>query len=235
MTLLSVSPLAAQPPDLLKRIVEREAQIEKERSHYLYRQSMQVEEMEPMGKRAGDYREVREVIFSPTGERSEKFVGRPVSRLVKLILTEDDFRDLREIQPMVLTPELRPRYETKFRGEETIDGRPCWLLELKPRQIFQGERYFQGTLWALQSDFSVVRMEGQAVPPVYRDGKESLFPHFTTERALVDGKWWFPASTFADDVLPFRNGPLRIRVKVQFENYKRFGAESKITFEPPKP
>ena len=231
ISLVLVSPLGAQPPDLLKKIAAREAETEAERAHYLYRQTMQVEELETNGKRNGEYREVREVIFSPSGERTEQFTGTPVNRLFRLQLTEDDFRDLREIQPLMLTPELVPRYETKFRGEETVEGRDCWVLEVKPRQIFQGERYFQGMVWALQADSSVVRMEGQAVPPVYKDGKESLFPHFITVRKQVDGRWWFPFSTAADDVMPFRTGPLRLRMKVQYENYKKFSTDSKITFE----
>ena len=180
---------------------------------------------------ANEYREVREVIFSPAEGRTEQVTGKPVNRLFRLALTEDDFRDLREIQPLLLTPELAPRYETKFRGEETVDGQECWVLQVKPRQVFRGERYFEGVLWATQSDYSVVRMEGQAVPPVYKDGKESLFPHFMTLRKPVDGKWWFPFMTVADDVMQFRAGALRLRMKVQYENYKRFSTDSKITFE----
>jgi hypothetical protein len=228
MLLFTVSPAGAQPDDLFQRIVEREARTAEARGQYLYRQSMRIEDP------GGEYREVREVIFSPGGERTERLVGKPVERLKRLILTEDDFRDLRDIQPLVLTPETRPRYEVKLRGEEPVDGRLCWALDLKPRQIFQGERYFQGVIWVLQADYSVARMEGQAVPPVYRGGTESLFPHFTTTRTMVDGQWWFPALTVADDTLPFRNGPLRIKVRIEYEGYRRFGAQSTITFDPPR-
>jgi hypothetical protein len=46
---------------------------------------------------------------------------------------------------------------------------------------------------------------------------------------------WFPQATFADDTLPFRSGPLRLRMKVTFSNYQRFGADTNIRFEAPQP
>jgi hypothetical protein len=40
----------------------------------------------------------------------------------------------------------------------------------------------------------------------------------------------FPVSTSADDTLYFRTGPQRIRMTIRFENYKKFGAETTVTF-----
>jgi hypothetical protein len=230
--LLLVSPLAGEPPaDLARRVAAREAENEKARSNYAYRQTVEIQEMQPRG---GKYREVREVIFSPSGERTERAVGKPQEGLQRLKLTPEDFEDIRNIQPVLLTTETLARYEVKFRGDEIVDGADCWVLEVRPRQIFQGQRYFEGTLWALKSTSDVVRLNGQAVPPIYSKGSENLFPRFTTLRTLIDGKFWFPARTWADDTLPFRSGPLRIRFDIRYEQYQRFGAESTITFEPPK-
>jgi hypothetical protein len=232
MTLSLVCAIAAPPPDdLARRVAAREAESEKERSQYAYRQTVSFIEIQPRG---GLFKEVREVIFLPGGERSERTVGRPADSLARLKLTPEDHADLRDIQPLLLTPEMLPRYEIRYRGEETLDGVVCWALEVKPRQVFQGQRYFEGMLWAAQEDFGVARMEGQAVPPLYKKGTENLFPRFTTFRERIDGKHWFPVLTFADDTLPFKGGGQRIRLEVRYEQYKRFGAESKITFEPPK-
>jgi len=76
----------------------------------------------------------------------------------------------------------------------------------------------------------VVRSEGQAVPQIETTHEQNLFPHFTTIRRQVDGAWWFPVETYADDTLFFRDWPQRIRVEIRYMNYKRFGAESTITF-----
>lgn len=218
----------AQPPDLARRIAEREAENEAARAQYTYRQTVEMDEVQPRG---GHYREVREVVFSPSAERSERAVGTPINTLQRLLLTQEDFDDIRNIQPVLLTPEALSRYHVRFRGDETIDGLDCWVLEIRPRQVFQGLRYFEGVLWALKSTYDVVRLEGQAVPPIYSKGQENLFPRFITFRGQVEGKFWFPFRTFADDILPFRNGPLRIRFQIRYEQYKRFGAESTITYK----
>lgn len=216
---------------MAKRVAEREAATEAERSRYLYRQKMRVAEMDARGI----YEETREVIFLAGGRREERLAGRPVQTLKRLILTEEDFSDLRNIQPLLLTPETLPAYQFRQRGDDVVDGIACWVLEMKPRQVFQGTRYFEGLLFVEKESFAVVRSEGRAVPPVYKDGRENLFPRFVTLRRKVDGRFWFPAFTWADDTLPFKSGPLRMRLEIRYEDYRRFEADSTITFEEPKP
>lgn len=222
--------LAVEPPaDLAKRVAENERENEAARLNYAYRQSVVIDEAEPRG---GRFREVREVIFSPAGERTEKVVGRQFNDLKRLLLTPEDFEDIRNIQPLMLTPEMLPRYQVRFRGEETVDGVDCWVLEMTPRQVFAGFRMFDGMVWVGKIDLMVVRINGQAVPPVRTSRSENLFPRFTTVRAKVDGKHWFPVLTHADDVLPFKSGALRMRLEIRYTDYKRFSAESTIRFEP---
>lgn len=198
---------------------------------YLYQQKVLIEEIGSRGMKAGEFRETREVIFSPSGERTEKVVGKTSSTLARLALTEEDFRDLREIQPLLLTKERLWLYSTAYRGEETVQGTPCWVLEVKPRQILDGQRLFQGLLWIAQSDFSVVQSEGQAVPEILGTKKENLFPRFRTIRHRIADGFWFPVLTVADDTLPFRNGPLRLRMRVEYLNYQRFGSDTVIRFD----
>jgi hypothetical protein len=57
-----------------------------------------------------------------------------------------------------------------------------------------------------------------------------LTPHFTTIRREIDGKWLFPVETYSDDTLFFRDFPQRLRTIVRYMNYKKFEAESTITF-----
>jgi hypothetical protein len=178
------------------------------------------------GAARGQYKEVRDVIFSVEGQRAEETVGKPDNSLRSLKLTNEDFADIRDIQPLVLTEDRLWSYETRFRGEEDIDGVDCWVLAVSPRQILQGQRLFEGLVWIDKKDHNIVRMEGQAVPQILTTKSENLFPRFTTIRKPVDGKHWFPVYTYADDSLPFRSGPQRIRLRIAYTNYKRFGAES---------
>ena len=176
----------------------------------------------------GQYRETRDVIFSPQHDRTEQMVGSPSNGLKNLILTEEDFHDIRNIQPLVLTEDRLWNYETKFRGDETMDDVDCWVLQVRPRQILQGQRFFDGMIWVDKKEYNIVRMEGQAVPQIRTTKSENLFPRFTTIRKPLDGKHWFPVYTYADDTLQFRTGPQRIRLRIAYSNYKRFGAESTL-------
>jgi hypothetical protein len=212
-------------------VAARESETEAARNQYTYRQSVVIEELSAHGARLGEYREVRDIIFSPEHERTERMAGRPLLNLKRLVLTPEDFRDIREIQPLVLTTELLHLYETKFRGEEKMDGVDCWVLEVRPRQILSGQRLFEGLLWVARNDYSIVRTEGQAVPQIRSMKSENLFPRFTTIRRPVDGAHWFPVRTYADDTLQFRTGPQRIRLNIRYSDYKRFGAESSIQYE----
>lgn len=219
------------PPDLIRKVALRETAAAQAQGNYTYRQTVTIEELDSHGSRAGDYREVRDVIFSPTEQRTEQLVGKPELNLHHLQLTEEDFRDIREIQPFLLTSEQAFLYETKFKGEENMEGIDCFVVQIRPRQILQGQRLFDGMLWVDQRDFSIIRSEGQAVPQIRTLKSENLFPHFTTIRQKVDGDLWFPITTYADDTLYFRNGPQRIRMIIRYSQYQKFGADSKVTFE----
>jgi hypothetical protein len=56
------------------------------------------------------------------------------------------------------------------------------------------------------------------------------FPHFTTTRKPVNG-FWFPAVTAADDILYFRSAPVREKLVVRYNDYRKFGSDTTVTFE----
>ncbi|HWF08168.1 MAG TPA: hypothetical protein VG297_06880 [Bryobacteraceae bacterium] len=222
---------AAEPPaDLAKRVAHRESETAEERRHYAYTQSVLLQELDGRGRQTGEYKEIRDVIFSPTGERTERLTTEPVSRLKNLIMTPEDFADVREIQPFVITEDRLRLYEIEYKGEERADGFDCWVLSVRPRQILSGQRLFDGMVWVKQDDYSVIRGEGKAVPEIVTLKKENLFPRFTTVRMLVNG-FWFPAETLADDTLYFRSAPIREKLTIRYENYKKFGSDATVTFE----
>jgi hypothetical protein len=214
------------PPNLAKLVAQRETETVAERAEYMYHQTVTVEELDGRGAARGRYKEVHDIIFSPEHERIEQAIGQPENSLKLLRLTDEDFRDLREIQPLVLTQDRLWNYETRFRGEENMDDVDCWVLQVQPRQILGDQRYFEGLLWVDKKDYNIVRLEGKAVPQIVSTKSENFFPRFTTIRKPVDGKHWFAIYTYADDTLPFRTGPQRIRLRISYADYKRFRVES---------
>jgi hypothetical protein len=59
---------------------------------------------------------------------------------------------------------------------------------------------------------------------------DSQYPKFETYREQVDGKYWFPTYTIANDTLHFRNGPVRIKMTVKYEDYKQFKSDVNIQY-----
>src|SRR5262249_25311451 len=147
-----------------------ESETQAARNQYAYRQTVRLQELDNTGGMSGEYREVRDVIFSPTQERTEQMVGTPLLTLKHLILTQEDFEAMRNIQPFVLTNDQMFIYETKLRGEEPVELKEgkfdCWVLQVRPRQILDKQRLFDGMLWVKKDDYSVLRSEGQAVPQI---------------------------------------------------------------------
>jgi hypothetical protein len=219
------------PPNLARQIAHMETATQAIRNEYIYRQTVVFAELDSHGAQTGEYREVRDVVLSPEHQRTEQMVGKPSMNLKRLIMTDEDFRDMRDIQPFVMTEDQLWNYETKFRGDEKVDDIDCWVLQVRPRQILAGQRLFDGLLWVDKKDYSIVRLEGQAVPQIRSMKSENLFPRFTTLRQLVDGQHRFPIFTYADDTLPFRTGSQRVRMSIRYSNYQRFGAESVIKFK----
>jgi hypothetical protein len=66
-----------------------------------------------------------------------------------------------------------------------------------------------------------------------KKGVDSQYPKFETYREQIDGKFWFPTYTIANDTLNFQSGPQRIKMTVRYEDYKQFGSEIKILYADP--
>ncbi len=114
-------------------------------------------------------------------------------------------------------------------GKQNADEIPCYTFEVKPKKMLKGERYFQGKIWVDDRDFQIVKTYGKGVG-LLKKNEDNQFPNFETYRQQVDGKYWFPVYTHADDVLHFQNSSQRIRMVVKYQDYKRFGADTSVTF-----
>jgi len=134
-------------------------------------------------------------------------------------------KDLKDIQPFVLTSDSIDKYYVRYLGKEKLDSLTCYAFAVKPKKMDKGERYFEGIVWVDDEDLQVVRTYGRGVGVA---NKEQAFPKFETTRQRIDGKYWFPVYTIAEDTLHFRDLDQRIRQVVKYEDYKRFVAESRI-------
>ncbi|MGO9894833.1 MAG: hypothetical protein ACLPX8_11540 [Bryobacteraceae bacterium] len=228
-------PLAAaddvNPDEIIRKFAAKEAEFAQARNNYTYRQSVKLQELDPGGNPTGGQWElVEDILFSLEGKRIEKVVYAPVQNLQNIILTPEDEQDLRNVQPFVLTTAEIPDYDVKYLGREKVDEIGCYTFSVKPRKMVQGKRYFEGEVWVDDRDLQIVKTYGKGVG-VIRKSSDNQFPKFETYREQVDGKYWFPTYTRADDTLHFKNGESqRIRMVVKYQDYKRYEGKSTIKF-----
>ena len=103
-----------------------------------------------------------------------------------------------------------------------------YVFDIAPKKMEKGQRYFQGRVWVDDKDLQIVKTRGKATG-LLKKKEDQAFPTFETFRENIEGHFWFPTYTRADDVLHFKTGPdVRIRVSVKYTNYKRFGSTIKI-------
>lgn len=232
------------PDEIIRKFAAKEKEFSEARENYTYRQTVKLQELDDSGYPEGKYEIVEDVIFSPDGKRTEKVVRAPVSTLQHLILTPEDEQDLRNVQPFVLTTDEIPEYDIRFLGKQSADEIPCYVFAIKPKKMVSGKRYFEGQIWVDDRDLQIVKTYGKGVGLLKR-GSDNQFPKFETLREQVDGKYWFPTYTHADDTLHFKQTPpQRIRMIVTYKDYKKFEGKSTIHFgevvdenkpkEPPK-
>jgi hypothetical protein len=207
--------------DIIKRFAQHESEFKDARNNYTYSQSVLVEDVSP---RQGEFRLESEIVFTPEGRRYENVTYAPASSLQDFDLSPEDMKDLESIQPFVLTSEELPKYDVKYMGREKVDEINAYVFSVAPKKIEKGQRYFQGTVWVDDRDLAIVKSDGKAVP----DLKNNLFPRFVTYRENIEGTFWFPTYTHADDFLHFQSGDVHIRMTVRYKDYKRFGATIKL-------
>ena len=216
------------PQEIIQKFAAKEAQFRDARNNYTYRQSLKMEELDGGGNPTGGKWElVEDIIFTPEGKRMEKVVYAPVQSLRQIIITPSDENDLRNIQPFVLTTSEIPDYDINYLGREKVDEIGTYAFSVKPKKMVQGKRYFEGQIWVDDRDLQIVKTYGKGVG--IKKGDEQ-FPKFETYREQIDGKYWFPTYTHADDTLHFKNGPVRIRETVKYQDYKRYEGKSTIRY-----
>jgi hypothetical protein len=231
----STPPKDITPDEIIKRFAAKEKEFKEARDQYTYRQDITVKTLDG-NTTTGEYHEVFDVLFDDKGRRMENVVFAPASTLEQggLSLDEGDVQDFRNRLPFVLTSDEIGEYNILYVGQQAEDELHCYVFDIAPKQIVGKKRYFDGRIWVDDHDFQIVKTYGKAVPETHakrRGGDEHLYPKFTTWRQQIDGKYWFPTYTRADDTLHFDLNDVHIREIVKYEDYKRFGSSVKILYQ----
>jgi len=217
--------------EIIKRCAAKEKQFKEARDQYTYRQDVKVMTLDG-DTPDGNYQQVFDVTFDDRGRKVKNVVFAPQSTLQRIQMTEEDFDDIENRLPFVLTSDEIGEYDILYVGQQKQDELNTYVFDIAPKQIVGKKRYFQGRIWVDDHDFQIVETYGKTVPDIRKKkGNENLFPKFTTWREQIDGQYWFPTYTRAEDTLKFSLGDVKIREIVKYTNYKRFGSKSRILYE----
>jgi len=223
-------PTPEQIQDIIKKFTQKETDFANARESYVYRQTSKITEVDPPG---GNYEIVEEVTFDDRDRRTSHVTHAPVATLQNILMTNEDEQDLRNVMPFVMTNDTASEYDVNYVGRQQVDEISCYVFSVKPKALTKDrKRYFEGQIWVDDQDLQIVKTYGRSTGYLRR-GEDQQFPKFETYREQIDGKYWFPTYTYADDTLNFKDGQSqRIKVVVKYDQYKKyeFKTQSTITY-----
>jgi len=231
-------PLVPDPPkgissdQIIQKFAAKEKEFREARDNYTFRQEVRVQTLDG-DTITGEYREVFDVTYDDKGRHLENVVFAPQSTLENggISLSPEDLQDIRHLLPFVLTSDEISEYDVLYVGQQSEDELHCYVYDVAPKRIEGKKRYFQGRIWVDDKDLQVVKTSGKTVPDIRKKNNENLFPKFSTWREQVDGLYWFPAYTMADDTLHFKLQDVHIREIVKYTDYKRFGSKTRVIYQ----
>lgn len=233
---MNISEPATPPDQIIAKFAAKETEFQEALNHYTYRRVARVQTLDDDNKVDGEWYEVDDVIFDPSGHRTEKVVYAPESTLQRVMMSPSDLQDIQHGYPFVLTTSEVGEYDIKYVGRQKVDEVDCYVFDVTPKQILKGKRYLDGRIWVDATDLQIVVVDGRMVPDDTKRGQEDLHPPFMTWRQQIDGKYWFPVYTKGEGILHFSGGngymasDVHIRDVVKYTDYKRFGSTSTIIY-----
>jgi hypothetical protein len=234
---LDITEPATPPDEIIKKFAAKESQFREALNHYTYRRVARVQTLDDDNKVDGEWYQVDDVTFDPTGRRMEKTIFAPENTLQRVTMSPSDLQDIQKGYPFVLTSEEITQYNVKYVGKQKVDEVDCLVFDVSPKQIEKNKRYFLGRIWVDSTELQIVVTNGRMVPDDTRKNNEDLHPPFMTWRQQVDGHYWFPVYTKGEGVLHFKGGSysmsedVHIRDTIKYTDYKQFGSTIKIIYD----
>jgi TonB family protein len=209
-----------QIEEIIRVFTAKETRFRQALNNYAFKRDALVQTIGMGGQVTGEYHRVSLFTFDDAGNRFEKINFFPMPTMTEITMTAQDLEDLGGINPFALEAAKISSYNFKYVGKEKIDELSLYVFDVSPKVMPDPkkikERFFQGRIWVDDQDLQIVKARGKGVP----ETKENKFPIFDTYREQIDGKYWFPTYTYADDELVFENGNVvRLRMLVKYTDF----------------
>ena len=238
LSAVSASKLAAQTngtalsqgeiDKIISRFTAKEAEFRRALNSYSFKRDALIQSIGMGGQVIGEYHRVSQFTFDDQGNRYEKISFFPMSSMPEI--TNEDIEDLGGVEPFALEPSKIGRYNIRYAGKEKIDELNLFIFDVQPKVMPDPkktkERLFSGRIWVDDEDLQIVKTKGKGVP----ETKQNKFPTVETYREHIDGRFWFPTYSYADEELVFENGgSLHVRMKVRYMDFTPTSATLKVT------
>ena len=218
----------AEAEKIISRFTAKEAEFRRALNSYSFKRDALMQSIGMGGQVIGEYHRVSTFTFDDQGNRYEKISFFPMSSMPEV--TAEDIEDLGGIEPFALEPSKISQYTIRYVGKEKIDELNLFIFDVSPKVMPDPkkikDRMFLGRVWVEDQDFQIVKTKGKGVP----ETKNNKFPTVETYREHIDGRYWFPTYSFADEELIFDNGgALHVRMKVRYMDFTPARATLKVT------
>jgi hypothetical protein len=219
----------AEVDRIVRTFTTKETQFRQALNQYSFKRDAIMQSLGMGGQITGEYHRVSLFTFDDAGNRFEKINYFPMPSFGGTV-TQEDLDDLGGISPFAIEPPKIPQYNIKYVGKEKIDELSLFVFDVSPKVVPDPkktkERFFMGRVWVDDQDLQIVKTKGKGVP----ETKSNKFPTVETYREQIDGRYWFPKYSYADEELVFENGSsLHVRMKVRYTDFRLARADVKIT------
>jgi len=153
---LDTSAQAIAPQEIIRQFAARESEFQMALNHYNWRRDARVQTIDDDNKVDGEYNEVDDVIFDPTGKRFEMAVYAPESTLQRVQISPSDLQEIQSDDFFLLTTEEIGKYNVKYVGRQKVDEMDCYVFDVAPKAIEKNHRYFDGRIWVDSTGMQIV-------------------------------------------------------------------------------
>lgn len=214
---------------IIKAFSAKESEFFEALKRYSFHREVTIQSLGFGGQISGEYRLDSNLTILANGSRQEKILFAPISTLTDFTIGREDIEDLNGVNQFALEPSKINQYAFTFLGKEKIDELDLYVFDVAPKVMpnpkKSKERFFQGRVWIDDKDLQIVKTQGKGVP----EDKNSRYPVVEIYREQIDGKYWFPTYSYANDDLIFDSAPAaRIKIKIKYSDYKEAQTDVKI-------
>jgi hypothetical protein len=222
---------------IIRAFTQKESEFRKALNEYGFTREAVIQTLAWGGQISGEYSRTSRFVFDDSGNRFEKILKFPVPTLSEIEISADDLEDFGGVQAFALESSQIGEYNFSYVGKEKLDELDTYVFDVTPKVLSDRARletikkakppvrFFQGRIWVDDQDLQIVKARGKGVP----ETDKAKFPTFETYREQIDGKYWFPTYSYADDELSFKSGQsVHIRMRIKFTDFERLRGRARV-------